>query len=379
MIPFKATLGTFIVNIRVPEKNASKYIYYYLSSGEFKDEVHKRASTTTNISNISVGKLQQIFTPLPPLPEQHKIVEIIEELFSELDKGVESLKKAREQLKTYRQAVLKAAFEGSLSRNLESDESGNINSFYKDVLEEKRKGNKAKTKNYGEINSTQYFRLPDLPENWKWIKLGNISYGVEYGSSKKSEKQGRVPVLRMGNIQNGRFDWNDLVFSNDDNEISKYKLKKNDVLFNRTNSPELVGKTAIFKGEMVAIFAGYLIRINQLNNINPDYLNYFLNSKVARDYGNSVKTDGVNQSNINGQKLSNYPFPLCLREEQDQIFLEIDSRFSICDHIEKTIDESLTQSEALRQSILKQAFLGKLTEKWRKENMELLVEPENNE
>src|SRR4051794_15974094 len=119
-----------------------------------------------------------------------------------------------------------------------------------------------------------------IPDEWKWVILDDVVSGVEYGTSSKSERSGKVPVLRMGNIQNGRFDWNDLVYTNDEEEINKYLLKKNDVLFNRTNSAELVGKTAIFKGERPAIFAGYLIRIH-LNQelLDPSYLTYFLNTR----------------------------------------------------------------------------------------------------
>jgi type I restriction enzyme S subunit len=199
-----------------------------------------------------------------------------------------------------------------------------------------------------------------LPESWILSTIGKNANRFEYGSSKKSEKNGKVPVLRMGNIQNGVFDWSDLVYSNDDDEIKKYTLSKYDVLFNRTNSPELVGKTAIYKGERKAIFAGYLIRIQYKDTLDPFYLNYFLNSPYAREYGNSVKTDGVNQSNINAKKLSNYPIPICSQEEQQQIVQEIESRLSLADHMEESIDESLLKAEALRQSILKRAFEGKL-------------------
>ena len=128
-----------------------------------------------------------------------------------------------------------------------------------------------------------------------------MTCGVEYSTAAKSSKSGRVPVLRMGNNPNGTFDWADLVYTSDNDEIAGYLLHDGDVLFNRTNSRELVGKTAIYRGERPAIFAGYLIRVNQIPAVvESEYLNFFLNSNVARQYGNSVKTDGVNQSNING-------------------------------------------------------------------------------
>ena len=90
--------------------------------------------------------------------------------------------------------------------------------------------------------------------------------------------------MRMGNIQNGRLSWDKLVYSDNAEDNKRYLLKYNDVLFNRTNSPELVGKTAIYKGEMPAIFAGYLIRIHRKENLlDADYLNYYLNSEMAKE------------------------------------------------------------------------------------------------
>ncbi len=94
--------------------------------------------------------------------------------------------------------------------------------------------------------------------------------------------------------------------------------------------------------------------------LDADYLNYFLNSHFAKTYGCSVKTDGVNQSNINGERLKGYPFPICSLPEQHQIVQEIESRLSECDNMEATIAASLQQAGALRQSILKKAFEGKL-------------------
>jgi type I restriction enzyme S subunit len=252
---------------------------------------------------------------VPPLLEQKAIVAKIEQLFSELDNGIENLKTAQAKLKIYRQAVLQKAFDGELT---------NIQTI-------------------------------------KWIEIKDIVKNVEYGTSSKSLEMGTVPVLRMGNIQNGKFDWNDLKYSNDEEEISKYHLNLNDVLFNRTNSPEHVGKTAIFKSDKKAIFAGYLIRINYLKDkINGDYLTYYLNSHTAKQYGNKIKSFGVNQSNINGTKLKTYPFPLCSLVEQSKIVQEIESRLSVCDKIEETISNSLVKAEALRQSILKKAFEGNL-------------------
>ena len=298
--------------------SSNKFLCYYLNQVSYRDFV-----TGTTRLKLNQSMMKEIPVLVPPLPEQHRIVEKIEALFSELDSGVEQLKTAQQQLKVYRQAVLKWAFEGKLTNE--------------SVAEGK------------------------LPKGWKWVKLGDVCTGVEYGSASKSKEIGRVPVLRMGNIQNGRFDWEDLVFTDDNNEIKKYLLRTNDVLFNRTNSAEWVGKTAIYKGERPAIFAGYLIRINRIQSlIDANYITYFLNSHFAKSYGNTVRSFGVNQSNINGTKLKGYPLPLAPLAEQHEVIQEIESRLSVCDKLENTLTEGLHQAEALRQSILKKAFEGKL-------------------
>lgn len=150
-----------------------------------------------------------------------------------------------------------------------------------------------------------------IPEDWSVVPLGRLVRSVEYGSSAKSRPHGAVPVLRMGNLQDGKIDWADLVYTDDAAEIEKYALRPGDVLFNRTNTIDLVGKTAIYRGERAAVFAGYLIRIN----LKPDlldsrYLNYILNTEFARKYSLKVLSVAVGQANINGQKLKTYPIPL---------------------------------------------------------------------
>jgi type I restriction enzyme S subunit len=203
--------------------------------------------------------------------------------------------------------------------------------------------------------------LPAVPACWIWGKLGWMTCGVEYGTAAKSAGAGSVPVLRMGNIQGGKLDWSDLVYTSDKAEIAKYRLTEGDVLFNRTNSPELVGKTAVYRGERPALFAGYLIRVNQIATVvDSQYLNLFLNSPIARRHGNRVKTDGVNQSNINGDKLMNFPFPYCPIEEQREIVRILDERLTSIDRTELALNQEISRAEALRQSVLNQAFCGRL-------------------
>jgi len=341
----------------------AKYLHYLKYKGFYKTN----CSNHVNQASIASGFLNRnLEVPICPLPEQRAIVSKIEQLFSELDNGIANLKLAQEQLKVYRQAVLKKAFDGELTKKWREQQTDLPDAG--DLLEQIRKEKEEAAKVFGKklkqvkpFTEDELEDLNRLPKEWNWVKIGDLTFGVEYGTSAKSKESGDVAVLRMGNIQNGRFDWSDLVYTSDKTEIEKYLLRKDDVLFNRTNSPELVGKTAIYKGEKPAIFAGYLIRINQLPElVVADYLNYFLNCHIAKVHGNSVKTDGVNQSNINGEKLGNYPFPLCSLPEQQVIVQEIETRLSVCDKIEQDIKDNLEKAEALRQSILKKAFEGKL-------------------
>jgi len=332
----------------------AKYLYYHMVLNWRNANDKKKFGST--VKYVRLGNFTSYEIPVPPSDVQARIVERIEELFSQLDASVEELQTAKEKLKVYRQAVLKEAFEGKLTGSWRDENPENsLDAYWAEILS--RKDEYHNTRNY---RMEEEMFLPQLPDGWKWIHIGDITRGPEYGTSQKSLKTGAVPVIRMGNLQNGEIDWSDLVFTNDEEEIEKYRLEPDTVLFNRTNSAEHVGKTAIYRGGREAIFAGYLIRINQFDCINAEYLNYYMNSYIARSYGRKVKTDGVNQSNINGKKLCSYPFPLCTREEQDRVVYELESRLSFCDNIEQTVDAALLQAEALRKSILKQAFEGKL-------------------
>ena len=164
----------------------------------------------------------------------------------------------------------------------------------------------------------------------------------------------------MGNIQAGKIDWEDLAYTTDADEIESYSLKPNTVLFNRTNSPELVGKTALYRGERPAIFAGYLIRVNPFPELDPEYLNFCLNTNYAKEFCLRVRTDGVSQSNINAQKLAAFELPFCALREQQQIVRRVESLFALADQLEARLAKARGQVDKLTPSLLARAFAGKL-------------------
>lgn len=286
------------------------YLYWFLEwdTEKIKDE----QGTGTTMIHVSKGSIEKRDIPLPPILEQKRIVALIEEAVKAIDKAKKNAERNLNNAKELFEAYLH-----------------NI--------------------------------LTNPGKDWMEKKLGDVCERVEYGSSSKSKKEGSIPVLRMGNLQNGRLNWDELVYSDNKQENEKYLLKYNDVLFNRTNSFELVGKTAIYKGELPAIFAGYLIRIHRKEGLlDADYLNYYLNSEMAREYGKSIATSSVNQANINGTKLKSYPIPLPPLKEQHQIVANLDALSNKAKKLETIYQQKLTNLDELKKSILQKAFNGEL-------------------
>ena len=164
----------------------------------------------------------------------------------------------------------------------------------------------------------------------------------------------------MGNINRcGKIDWNNLVYTSDKDDITKYSLQTNDLLFNRTNSNEWVGKTAIYKGEKTAIYAGYIVRLRVII-LDADYVNFVMNSSYYRGWCNDVKTDAVNQSNINAQKLSHFFIPIPPLNEQKRIVNELSSWLNIIEAINKEKSDLQSTICLAKSKILDLAIHGKL-------------------
>ncbi|MCR1792951.1 restriction endonuclease subunit S [Leptospira sp. WS58.C1] len=211
-----------------------------------------------------------------------------------------------------------------------------------------------------------------IPEDWEVARLGNLINNIEYGSSTKSKFVGKIPVLRMGNIQDGKIDWDNLVFTDNETEIQKYLLNKGNVLFNRTNTIDLVGKTAIYNGERPAIFAGYLIRIKVSDSLlNAEYLNYFLNTKPAKKHGRLVLSIAVGQANINGQKLKNYPIPLPPKLAEQEAIATV---LSDTDALISSLETLLSKKRQIKLGTMQELLTGKrrlpgFTGEWETKNL----------
>lgn len=195
-----------------------------------------------------------------------------------------------------------------------------------------------------------------IPDDWDVLPLGKLVRSVEYGSAAKSDVKGAVPVLRMGNLQGGKIDWSDLVYTDDIDEINKYTLQPGDVLFNRTNTIDLVGKTSIYEGGCPAIFAGYLIRINVVPDLLCSrFLNYILNTEFSRKYSAKVLSVAVGQANINGQKLKTYPIPLPPTKTEQE---DIAQALSDVDELLVALDQIIAKKRDLKQAAMQQLLTG---------------------
>ncbi|ABW67897.1 restriction endonuclease subunit S [Desulfosudis oleivorans] len=355
------TSNSLVVQLPNTLHQSFKYLYYALESSD-----KEKIVTGTAQPQVTIDNLKSFCVPLPPFNEQKRIVARLDQIIPRIDKLKTRLDKIPTIIKRFRQSVLTAAVTGRLTEKWREDHpdvegaEATVQSIYYRRLDESQT-NQQKNKIEKLFAEVETEDNGLLPETWKYTFLNKICESFQYGTSSKSSKKGDIPVLRMGNLQNGAIDWSNLVYSSNKKEIEKYKLEKNTVLFNRTNSPELVGKTAIYLGERAAIFAGYLIRINNMDILDSHYLNYSLNTDYAKAFCNREKTDGVNQSNINAQKLGRFEIPFPPLEEQKEIVRQVERSFALADKLEAHYQNARARVDKLARSVLAKAFRGELT------------------
>lgn len=337
-----ATTGkTSIVNSNFPYKQAvinehvficrlsniviPQWAFYKLWSQQGRKEIliDFRGAAQGGISSSFINYVE---IPLPPLPEQEKIVAKIEELFSELDKGKEQLQTALQQLKVYRQGVLKYAFEGKLTN--------------KKVKE------------------------GELPKGWKWVKFNDVCSkigDIDHKMPKQVEKS-NYPYLSTKDFTDDlkiSFDKAKYISEEDYITLSrKIKPEKGDIIFPRYGT---IGKNILIDFDKIFLVS-YSCAIVKPNNslIDSKYIYYLSLSPLIHEEIRKYVVE-TTQANIGIASIKEFVFPLPKNiEEQQQIVAEIERRLSVCDKIEETINQALSQTETLRQSILKKAFEGKL-------------------
>ncbi|MDO8368306.1 MAG: restriction endonuclease subunit S [Saprospiraceae bacterium] len=312
------------INALVPPPNLDgKFLFYQAQSPVFKNQLENLSSATT-VAIVNKGKFETIQIALPPLPVQHAIVTKIEEIFSELDHGVEQLKTARQQLKVYRQAVLKWAFEGRLT-----------NEGVKDG---------------------------ELPEGWKWVKIEEIASVGTGATPLKNKKE---------YYENGKIAWVTSGALNDDfvNKATEFVTEKalketnlsvypkGTLLLAMYGEGKTRGKCSELQIEACTNQAIAAIYFEKHEARVKPFLKYFLH----KNYGDIRKmSSGGVQPNLNLGIVKKTVFPFPPIEEQHLIVSEIERRLSVCDKLEETIAGSLKAAEVLRAGVLKRAFEGRL-------------------
>ncbi len=356
------------------------YALYYLSwaAREFQSK-----SRGTTISGITKKQLLTLEFPLPPLPEQECIVAKIEELFTLLEAGVAELQAAKAQLQRYRQAVLKSAVEGELTREWRVAHQSELEPAKKllaRILSERRtkweaeelaklraKGKEPKNDKwqakYKEPPPPDTEDLPELPDGWVWASVEQI--GVVNLGRQRSPKHHTGPYmrpyLRAANITWDGFDLSDVMEMNfPPSDFETYRLEVNDVLVNEASgSRSEVGKPAVWKGQIEdCCFQNTIIRVRSLGPIPTFLYVHFLSDAKTGRFGHIAK--GVGIHHLGATRLSAMPMRLPPIKEQQRIVEMVERRLSVADEIEKELDQALARSEQLRQSILKRAFEGKL-------------------
>ena len=374
------TNNSLIVDFASDPQQLRKTLFYFLKAAN-----KERLVTGTAQPQVTINNAVEIEICLPPLPEQHRIVAKIEELFSELDKGVDSLKAAREQLKVYRQALLKHAFEGKLTaqwRAENSDKLETATALQQRIQTERqerhrqqladweakgKQGNKPKApKPLPPLSAEELAELPKLPAGWGWVKNENHLFEVKDGTHDTPKyADAGIPFVTQKNIKDGKLDLNHVSFiSEDDHRLfsKRSNVEQGDVIISMIGHGRgqccIINSDVVFSIKNVGLFKFF--REFQSNK----FLCYYYQSSVGLNLV-LAKSKGGAQPFIGLTELRNWPVPVCSFEEQCRIVEELESKLSEADQLDQTLATALQQSAALRQSILKKAFCGQLVKQYK--------------
>lgn len=353
----------------------NRYLLYALNQVNYRGF----ANGTTRLK-LTQAAMRQLPINLAPLAEQHRIVAKIEELFSELDQGVASLKIAREQLKVYRQSLLKNAFEGKLTaawRAAHADQLETAAALQQRIARERQAryqqqladwqtagqaGPKPKPpKHLPPLTAEELAELPELPEGWGWISLGNACFDSVLGKMLDKEKnKGELkPYLRNVNVRWGSFVLDGLLEMRfEDSEFQRYSLIEGDLVVCEGGEP---GRCAVWKEafgfQMYVQKALHRVRFTPA--VDPYFVQLYFEYSASNRRLESLFT-GTTIKHLTGEKLARFALPLCNRLEQAEVMAELESKLSEADQLDQTLATALQQADALRQSILKKAFSGQL-------------------
>lgn len=375
--------SNFCRQVRLHPGVSPAYVHLVLTHQYLCGGLDEHQTQTTNIRNLNFKSfLAGVILPLPPLPEQERIVARVEELMAPLDRVRERLGQIRRILRRFRQSVLAAAYAGRITEEWrEACSPGEpVRDLLPGIFAERRERYQAlclDAEAFGEraprkprnLSPTRWeapepLGEPEVPDGWSLVALQDVIRRSQYGTSEKAEGDAKtgVPVLRMGNIRDGRIDLSDLKHMDGDwKEAAAFTVRNGDILFNRTNSPELVGKAAVYDLDRPAVFASYLVRVEcDERLVDSRYVCGWINSPWGRFWARTVRTDCVSQSNINASKLLSLPVPIPPLPEQREIVRRIEEHFALAAGAEARVAKVAELVEKLTRTVLTRALRGEL-------------------
>ncbi|MFK0142072.1 restriction endonuclease subunit S [Streptomyces murinus] len=337
---------------------SSEYLYWYLQYAT--PSISARASGTT-FKEISGKYFAETEIVLPPLAEQHRIVEAIEDHLSRLDAADHSLASAQARSTVLQRSTIERAMNGGFLAEKGEDEP--VSELLAKIAADLAWAATGRRRKPMQSHRLSPYAKP--PRHWSVQPLGALARTIEYGTSAKAHSDpcgNDVPVLRMGNIRDGVLDMQDLKYlSIEHPDVSRLLLNDGDLLFNRTNSAELVGKSAVYRSSLgQATFASYLIRCQFADGVEPEWVSLCINSPEGRRYVNSVAAQQVGQANVNGTKLAAFPIPLPPHGEQLRLLAELSDWRDTVKRTSGVTHSALKRSAHLRRALLRRAFAGAL-------------------
>ena len=314
-----------------------EYLKYLMASELMRKQIKSNSGGTT-VSTLTMVRMAEYILPFPPLAEQKRIVAKIEELVPLVDRYAVSYGNL-EQLNAkfpedMKKSILQYAIQGKLVE--QRAEEGTGEELYQQIQAEKQRLiQEKKIKKEKPLVEISEDEIPfDIPESWKWVRWGNLSFSIQYGYNAPAKKSGRIRMVRISDIQGGKVIWDSIPFCDiKEEEIPTYLLSSNDILFARTGGT--VGKSYIVKEiPEEAIYAGYLIRTRYSDMLCPEYLYYFMQTHL---YWTQLRngTIATAQPNCNGQTLSKMILPLPPLAEQKRIVAKIEELLPLCDRLRK--------------------------------------------
>lgn len=359
----KAIFHYHIWRVQLEQSVVDKMFLYHWFQWD-KDNIKAEHGTGSTMIHVTKGDMEARPIALPPLAEQRRIVAKLDVLTACTTRARADLDRIPALAARYKQAVLAKAFSGELTADWRAS-----NHQVAATVAEQDEARKLAWSNLPKRRGKYVVAEPadwtperlKLPKTWRWASVDELVSMVQYGSSAKTSDDPSVPVLRMGNIVDGKLDLGKLKYLPEDHEeFPDLLLEDGDLLFNRTNSPELVGKTAVFRGiEGSTSFASYLIRLKSVN-YHPELLSAYINSSFGRSWVATATSQQVGQANVNGSKLRGLGVPLLPFDEQLVIWKRIRSAFVEIDRLTAEAAAARRLLDKLDQATLARAFRGEL-------------------